>query len=144
MIITPIVERLIENERKKRLALLFPCKEDSQDAKSAGLKHYKLTPQQVLLFQYAENDRLCSVGINVLDRHYQDDDVVDISSLKKKKLIRERSERLRIISVGALSKRLTVCAHSCTDKAYKAIVKAGGALKLLRDESQDSEEGNND
>ena len=145
MIISPIVERLIENEKKKRLAILFPCEtKNEQDAKSPNIRFYKLTPQQVMVFQYADNDRLCSVSTNVLDRHYQDDDVVSISSLKEKRLIRPASERLKIISVGKLSKRLTVHAHYCTDPARRAIIEAGGVLKLLQDQTHESKEGDND
>ena len=145
MIISPIVERLIENEKKKRLAILFPCEtKNEQDAKSPNFRFYKLTPQQLRIFQYADNNRLCSVGTNVLDRHYQDDDVVSISSLKEKRLIRPASERLKIISVGKLSKRLTVHAHYCTDPARRAIIEAGGALKLLQDQAHESKEGDND
>lgn len=142
MIISPIVERLIENEKKKRLALLFPCKED--DEKCKNRKRYNLSAEQTLITKYANSDSLCSVGTNVLDRHYQDDDVVSISSLKEKRLIRPASKRLKIISVGKLSKRLTVHAHYCTDPARRAIIEAGGALKLLQDQAHESKEGDND
>ena len=143
MIVTPIVERLIENEKKKRLTILFPCVAEEEKEKPDS-KFNKLTFVQVLIFKYAEKNKHCSVGTNVLEKHYQDDDVVDISSLHEKKLIRTKSEHLGIISTGRVSKRLTVYAHSCTSKAHKEIVEAGGTVTLLQDQAQDSGEGEND
>jgi ribosomal protein L15 len=145
MIVTPIVERLIENEKKKRLTILFPCvAEEEKEEKKPDSKFNKLTLEQVLIFKYAEKNKYCSVGTSVLEKHYQDDDVVDISSLHEKKLIRTKSEHLGIISAGRVSKRLTVYAHSCTSKAHKKIVEAGGTVTLLQDQAQDLEEGEND
>lgn len=145
MIVTPIVEMLIENEKKKRLTILFPCvAEEEKEEEKPDSKSNKLTLEQVLIFKYAEKNKYCSVGTNVLEKHYQDDDVVDISSLHEKKLIRTKSERLGIISAGRVSKRLTVYAHSCTSKAHKKIVEAGGTVTLLQDQAQDFEEGEND
>ncbi len=141
MIIAPIVEKLIENEKRKRLALLFPRKvENEQETLNAKFKVFKPTSQQLLVFKYTENGTVCEVGTNVLDRYYQDGDVVNIISLKKKNLIKVSSERLRIISIGKLNKRLTVYTHSCTLKAKNDIVNAGGTLTLLQNHTQDLEE----
>lgn len=142
MIVTPIVERLIENEKKKRLALLFPCSaeeenEEEKEAKKPNFRLYNLTLKQMLIFKYAKKYRHCSVGTNVLDKYYQDGDVVELSSLKEKELVRTRSERLNIILTGKLSKRLTIYAHSCTKKAHEEIVKAGGTVTLLQDPSKE-------
>ncbi len=149
MIVTPIVERLIENEKKKRLALLFPCKEElpcepvAEEEEICQPSVHSITLKHMLISTYSEDDSLCSLGTNMLDRYHQDGDFVDISSLKKRKLVRPKSKRLRIISTGDLNKRLTVRAHSCSDKAKEAIVKAGGTLTLLPDEAEGLE-GEND
>ena len=150
MIVTPIVEKLIENEKKKRLALLFPCEEElpCEQVEEPREKCEKpntnnLTLKNMLISSYSEDDKTCTFGTNMLDKYHQNGDLVDISSLKKRKLARPKSKRLRIIAAGELNKSLTVCAHSCTDKAKEAIIKAGGTLTLLPNEAEGLE-GEND
>lgn len=139
MIISPIVERLIEKEKKKRLALLFPDepKEEAvpQAEKDTGI--IQLMPKQVLVYKYANNDELCHVGTSVLERHYQDGDTVDIRSLKSKRLVNLKSKRLGVIYTSDVSKRLTVNASSCSKRAHEAIVNAGGSVKLLQDQENE-------
>ena len=145
MIVAPIVEKIIENEKKKRLAILFPCESEEEPALTRlKVTFIKPTVQQLLLFKYSEHDSVCEIGTNVLERHYRDDDLVDLSTLKEKKLIKASSERLKITSLGKLNKRLTVYAHSCTRRAKNDIVNAGGELKLLPSQAQGLEGDNND
>ena len=146
MIITPIVEKLIEKEKQKRLALLFPAPEQKAVLGEGRNKVFALMPNQLLVYKYADKERLCQVGTSVLDKHYQNGDVVDIGSLKGKKLISINSKRLSVIYTSEVSKKLTVHANSCSKKAYEAIVKAGGSVELVENpaQEQDLEVSHND
>lgn len=147
MIIAPFVDNLIEKEKRKRLAILFPEEySEEKEVKVLKVNPVKrnaepfaitlnpkmvwLTPKQIQIYKYSNQKTVCEVGTGVLDNHYQDGDTVDISSLKEKMLINLNSEHLRIISTSEITKRLTVYADSCTELAYRAIVEAGGSVNL--------------
>ena len=136
IIITPIVEKLIENEKRKRLALLLAKKAEEEEAEKARLMPKPEEPmprarpsRSIFVFKYAKRRVTCEIGTCVLENYYQDGEVVDICSLKEKELINQKCESVKIISTGVLSKRLTVYADSCTKKAYHAIVEAGGSFE---------------
>ena len=134
MIVTPIVERLIENEKRKRLALLFPSEpEEEQPCIEEEEPVYEIAPPVIhvaLSPRYATKGQLREIGTGVLNEHYQVGETVDIHSLKQKKLIGRGCKRIKIIENGNLDKALTVHVDSCSKKAREAILKAGGCIEI--------------
>ena len=57
--------------------------------------------------------------------------VVDEAALREKGWIKGKTDGLRILGGGKLSKKLTVRAHHFTESAKAAIVDAGGAAEVL-------------
>ena len=80
---------------------------------------------------YSAGGKMAEVRLSALNTHYNDGDVVDMSSLKAKRLIPGDSVRVKIIATGKLNKRLTVKADRFTTQAKTAISAAGGkAIEL--------------
>lgn len=133
IIATPIVERLVENEKRKRLALLFPSEPEEQPYIEEEEPTYEIVPpviKTVLYPRYTTKGQLREIGTGVLNEHYQDGDTVDIQSLKQKKLIGSGCKRVKVIETGKLDKALTLHVDSCSKKAREAILKAGGSIEI--------------
>ena len=133
MIVTPIVERLIENEKRKRLALLFPSEPEEDQPIIEEEPTSEIVPPVIhvaLSPRYATKGQLREIGTGVLNEHYQVGETVDIHSLKQKKLIGRGCKRIKIIENGNLDKALTVHVDSCSKKAREAILKAGGSIEI--------------
>ena len=135
IIITPIVERLIEKEKRKRLALLFP-KESKDEAEQNGeekvecvqpVRLITLSPQHILVFRYTNGGKMCEIGTAVLNRYFKDGETVDLSALKNRGIIATECEEFRVIAGGKLTKRLSVSENCCSKMARKIITRAGGS-----------------
>ena len=134
MIVTPIVDKLIEKEKKRRLGLLFPNEpEEESFPEEEVLPQYQLempTSKSALKLKYATSGRLCEIGTAVLNKHYQDGELVDIYSLKQKNLVGKSFKRIKIIVNGDLDKRLIVRSDAYSEKAREAIIEAGGTVEI--------------
>ena len=131
MIITPIVEKLIEREKNKRLAIMFP--EEKIKKIKPQPRVTRLKPGYILVFRYDNYGKLCYVGTCVLNHYYKDGEVVDIRSLKEKNLIKPSCERFKVIVTDTLNKKLIVQSDACSGKARRAVIKAGGRLEIIKD-----------
>lgn len=70
------------------------------------------------------------VNVGDLSR-FPEDTVVTPDELRDAGLISSRLRPVKILGTGALSTRLTVCAHAFSSTAAGAIRQAGGAVEVL-------------
>ena len=153
IIITPIVEKLIDKEKKKRLALLFPEpeKEEKPEIEASVEPEEQEIPQEkrrfsnnhIMVFKHNDRESSCEIGTCVINHYYQDGDTVDIYSLKEKQLVKPTCKHFKVISTCELRKRVTVHIDSCSEKARTAITGAGGSL-LQNNEEATSEVASDD
>lgn len=68
---------------------------------------------------------LCDLGV------YKANDVVDIDSLKEKKVIRSKATSLKLLGKGTLSVALNVVVNYATESAKKGVVDCGGSVKIV-------------
>jgi large subunit ribosomal protein L15 len=74
----------------------------------------------------ATDTKKAIVNIDVLAKEFNDGDVVDLTSLKAKKLIDKKSKTVKILARGAIDKKLTVRAGEFSNTALKMIILTGG------------------
>ena len=66
------------------------------------------------------------VNIDTLSKSYENGDIVDLASLKAKKLIDKRAKTVKVLARGMMDKQLTVKAGEFSDTALKMIILTGG------------------
>lgn len=83
------------------------------------------------------------INVKTLESVFEDGDEVTLEVLRKRRIVKQLRDGVKILGDGQLSKKLTVHAHHFTVSAQKKIEDAGGqALRLTKDsQSGLSEEG---
>jgi len=71
------------------------------------------------------------VNVGCLNSHFNDGDVVDHESLRKKGLANGPTDGIRILGTGDLSKKLTVKAHHFSKSALEKIQAKGGTAEAI-------------
>jgi len=71
------------------------------------------------------------VNLDTLERHFPPQAEVTIESLREKRIIKGRTDQLKILGRGALTKSLTVRAHRFTREARRKIEQAGGRTEAV-------------
>jgi large subunit ribosomal protein L15 len=71
------------------------------------------------------------VNLNILEKYFNDGDVVEPKILFKKQFIGSMKRAVKILSNGELKKKLEIQAHQFSAKAKEAIEKAGGRVVIL-------------
>jgi large subunit ribosomal protein L15 len=71
------------------------------------------------------------INLTVLQKYFNDGDVVDPKILFKNQLIDSNKLAVKVLGKGELKKKLTVQAHEFSVSAKDAIVKAGGEVVVL-------------
>ena len=66
------------------------------------------------------------VNIDVISKHFNAGDVVDIAALKAKKLIDGRAKAVKVLARGKIDKPLTIKAGEFSKTALKMIILTGG------------------
>ena len=70
---------------------------------------------------------------NILEKNkYNINDIVDIKTLKEKKLINKKFIKLKILGSGDLKKNIAISAHFASKQALEKIQKAGGKLSIIK------------
>ena len=70
---------------------------------------------------------------NILEKNkYKINDIVDIKTLKEKKLINKKFIKLKILGSGELKKNIAISAHFASKQALEKIQKAGGKLNIIK------------
>ena len=125
MIASPILENIFDKEKEKRLLLYVvdkpeeaPVVEEPKKVEPVKTSHKRSN--------YSTSGRIGEVNVGVINSHYHSGDVVDIHSLKQKRLISRGCKRVKILEKGTLNKALTVYADGFSSKAASKIVHAGG------------------
>ena len=69
------------------------------------------------------------IYLSELDKHFESGAVVNLSTLKEKKLVRTGVKSVKILSTGEITKSVTVEGVACTKQAAEKIKAAGGTIK---------------
>ena len=75
------------------------------------------------------NDKPAEVYLSDLEKSFQDGEVVNLASLKEKKLVRATSKAAKILSTGDITKKLVVEGVASTASAAEKIKVVGGEIK---------------
>jgi large subunit ribosomal protein L15 len=71
------------------------------------------------------------VNVGQLDRLFAANEVVDLDSLRAKRLIRTKQPLVKVLAKGQLSKPLTVKAHKFSAAARTQLEAAGGTAEVI-------------
>jgi large subunit ribosomal protein L15 len=83
-------------------------------------------------FSHASWDRTFHVvNVGDLDKHFNDNDVVDAVALKDAGLANGPADGVRILGEGELTKKLTVKAHHFSKSAAEKIAAKGGTTEVI-------------
>ena len=69
------------------------------------------------------------VNITIIDKNYNEGDVVSIESLKEKALIRKRTTKAKILGFGELSKLVNVSGVALSEVAKEKVLAKGGKIE---------------
>lgn len=75
--------------------------------------------------------RFTIINLSTLNEMFDDGDTVDLTTLRKRRLISGRDPVVKILGDGALSKKLTIHAHAVSANAKSAIEKSGSSLHQI-------------
>ncbi|NLE31208.1 50S ribosomal protein L15 [Candidatus Dojkabacteria bacterium] len=70
-----------------------------------------------------------AINIDILEKNFKDGDTVSMESLKKKALIAQRANFVKILGDGVLTKKITVENIPLSKSAIEKIQSAGGSIK---------------
>ncbi len=136
MVSSPLLENIIQKEKDKRLLLYF-IKEEKTEAPEPKETEEIEPPVDAkgevpsIKSKYSTAGRTGEVNIGTLNLYYQSGEIVDIRSLKQKKLIDKACKRIKILESGSLDKALIVYADGFSSKAKAKIAQAGGKIIKL-------------
>ena len=71
------------------------------------------------------------VNLGQLEKLFAANDVVDLDTLRAKRLVRRNEKLIKILAKGQLSKALTVKAHKFSEAARAQLEAAGGAAEVI-------------
>lgn len=72
------------------------------------------------------------VNLDQLEANFENGEIVNVTKLIAKNLIKSAKNGVKILGKGQLSKKLTVSAHAFSETAKEAIIKAGGKIQLAK------------
>lgn len=75
------------------------------------------------------NTKPAEVRLNDLEKKFQANEIVNLATLKERKIVGKNFATAKIILKGELTKKLSVEGVACTVGAKNAIEKAGGSIK---------------
>ncbi len=73
-------------------------------------------------------DKVVTVNLSKLEFRFEDGDTVNEESLRAKGLIKGSFDKIKILGVGELSKKLTIAVDAYSATAKEKIEKAGGSI----------------
>ena len=74
------------------------------------------------------NSQLVPVNIGQLEQSFSNGDVVNLESLKEKKIVSKNAKGIKLLAGGKLTKALKVEANQCSLSAVKMIILVGGDI----------------
>lgn len=69
-------------------------------------------------------------NLDVLEKHFNDGDIVNLGALKEKGLIGVRADKIKILGDGELTKKLTIENIAISSSAKAKIEAKGGSVKI--------------
>ena len=82
-------------------------------------------------FKNADRIVYTLINFSVIEANFNDGDVVDLESLRAKKLLNKAAKDLKILANGTLSKKLTVKAEKFSKAAAARIQELGGTVEVI-------------
>ena len=73
-----------------------------------------------------DGGKMGEINLDVICENYEDGEIVDVDTLKAKKLISNKIGRVKVLARGVMNKKLTVKASKFSIQAVKMITLAGG------------------
>ena len=70
--------------------------------------------------------KLCEVNLDTICENFEDGEIVNLESLKAKRLVNKNAGRIKILARGTMTKKLTIYADKFSIQAVKMITLAGG------------------
>lgn len=125
LIAMPILDNKVQKATKERLLLILPAEPAPEPVPEP------VRPITVPTATAAQG-KPGEVNLGALNEHYQSGEIVDMDSLKAKKLISSDCKRIKILAHGELNKPLTVYAESFSHKAIAKITEQGGKAVRLQ------------
>ena len=122
----PLIDSKVKKAKEKRI-LLYISKDSEEVTEIKEEKSettYEIAASRTTV--YTSTLKIDCVNVGELSNHYHENEIVDIHSLKEKKLIGRKSQRIKILAHGKIDKPLTVKADIFTAQATEKIEAAGG------------------
>lgn len=95
--------------------------------KQRGIKSYMLRIPKSKGFKSDKPNNI-PINLSLLDKYFEDGEVVSLKSLTKKNLIPKGVKNVKILATGDLTKKLLIKIDSLSVKAKEAIIKVGGEV----------------
>jgi large subunit ribosomal protein L15 len=71
------------------------------------------------------------INVELLEKQFEAGATVDLATLRAKGIIPKLVERVKILSEGTITKKLTIIVHAASASAKEKIEKAGGKLEII-------------
>ena len=102
--------------------------------KIRGLRNYLLRIPKSKGFTSDKPNNL-PINLGLLDKYFDNNEVVSLKSLVKKNLIPAGMKSVKILASGKITKKLVIKIDSLSVKAKEAIIKAGGEILEIKDKT---------
>ena len=117
------VEEAVEEAAEEEVVESVSTYEADQLAEE---KHIDTEVEEDVEYIQPSDTKKCIVNLDALSDAYEAGDVVDLESLKAKKLVDKRAKSVKVLARGTINKPLTVRAGEFSDTAIKMIKLTGG------------------
>ncbi len=71
------------------------------------------------------------INVELLEKEFEAGATVDMTTLRSKGIIPKLTERVKLLSQGEITKKLTIVVHAASASAKEKIEKAGGKLEII-------------
>lgn len=71
------------------------------------------------------------ISLTVISNHFQDGEMVSLETLRERRLVGPRIQRVVVLASGELTRKVTVQVDRVTEGARKAIAAAGGSVEEM-------------
>ena len=102
--------------------------------KVRGLRNYLLRIPKSKGFT-SDKPNNFPINLEILNRYFENNEVVSLKSLVKKNLIPVGMKNVKILASGNITKKLVIKIDSLSAKAKEAIIKAGGEILEIKDKA---------
>ena len=135
VIAAPLLESKIQKAKDRRLLLYIKNEAVEQQPEEDMPPVEEMVvrveiPRPIAV--YAAKGRMDEIDLDDIDKNYSENEIVDIYSLKKKRLVSDKCKRVKVIANGCITKPITVKADGFSAQAIRAIESSGGTAIKVR------------